>query len=382
MVQVDLITGFLGAGKTTFLRRYVRYLVAQGHNVCILENDFGAVNVDAMLVQDLLGPNCDLETISGGCDCDTHQRRMRTKLIAMAMRGFDRVVVEPSGIFDVDEFFDVLRDDPLDRWYHIGNVIAIVDAMLPETLSPQAEYVLASETANAGRVLVSRTQLAGQQQTAAAVAHLTRALEGCKCSRRFAPEEIITKDWARLTDADLAAIAACGCRQASCEKLHFDEHEAFSSLCFLEQHLTLQQLQAAADHLFADAACGHVLRVKGFAPDPQGTTGWLELNATAAGRTLEPIPQGQDVLIVIGEGLDKAAIEARLKACIINTKQQNGEKQKEKEKEVMNKTRQAPSARRIIGMVVGVIIIAFGPFIQFFDGHFSQKVLKYKQEKE
>ena len=125
------------------------------------------------------------------------------------------------------------------------------------------------------------------------MAHLTRALEGCKCSRRFAPEEIITKDWARLTDADLAAIAACGCRQASCEKLHFDEHEAFSSLCFLEQHLTLQQLQAAADHLFADAACGHVLRVKGFAPDPQGTTGWLELNATAAGRTLEPSRRGR-----------------------------------------------------------------------------------------
>ena len=116
MVQVDLITGFLGAGKTTFLRRYVRYLVQQGHKVCILENDFGAVNVDAMLVQEVLGPGCDVETISGGCDCDTHQRRMRTKLIAMAMRGFDRVVVEPSGIFDVDEFFDVLRDEPLDRW--------------------------------------------------------------------------------------------------------------------------------------------------------------------------------------------------------------------------------------------------------------------------
>ena len=66
MVQVDLITGFLGAGKTTFLRRYAAYLVAQGHNVCILENDFGAVNVDAMLVQDLLGDHCEIETISGG----------------------------------------------------------------------------------------------------------------------------------------------------------------------------------------------------------------------------------------------------------------------------------------------------------------------------
>ena len=45
MVQVDLITGFLGAGKTTFLRRYVRYLVAQGHNVCILENEIGRAHV-------------------------------------------------------------------------------------------------------------------------------------------------------------------------------------------------------------------------------------------------------------------------------------------------------------------------------------------------
>ena len=132
MVQVDLITGFLGAGKTTFLRRYAAYLTAQGHHVCILENDFGAVNVDAMLVQDLLGERCEIETISGGCDCDTHQRRMRTKLISMAMRGFDRVVVEPSGIFDVDEFFDVLRDEPLDRWYTLGNVFAVVDALLPE----------------------------------------------------------------------------------------------------------------------------------------------------------------------------------------------------------------------------------------------------------
>ena len=48
----------------------MQYLVAQGHSVCILENDFGAVNVDAMLLQDLIGEHCDIETISGGCDCD------------------------------------------------------------------------------------------------------------------------------------------------------------------------------------------------------------------------------------------------------------------------------------------------------------------------
>ena len=174
MVQVDLITGFLGAGKTTFLRRYAAWWAGQGVRVCVLENDFGAVNVDAMLLQDLEAVGVEVETISGGCDCDTHQRRMRTKLISMAMRGFERVVVEPSGIFDVDEFFDVLRDEPLDRWYQLGNVIAIVDALLPETLSPQAEYILASESAWAGKVLLSRCQLATDGQKEGAKAHLAR----------------------------------------------------------------------------------------------------------------------------------------------------------------------------------------------------------------
>ena len=58
MIQIDLITGFLGSGKTTFIRKYAKYLIDQGLNIGILENDFGAVNVDAMLLQDILGDNC------------------------------------------------------------------------------------------------------------------------------------------------------------------------------------------------------------------------------------------------------------------------------------------------------------------------------------
>lgn len=43
MVKVDLITGFLGSGKTTFIKKYARYLMEQGQNIGILENDFGAI---------------------------------------------------------------------------------------------------------------------------------------------------------------------------------------------------------------------------------------------------------------------------------------------------------------------------------------------------
>ena len=60
MVKVDLITGFLGSGKTTFIKKYAAWLMSQGQNIGILENDFGAVNVDMMLLHDLEGETCEL----------------------------------------------------------------------------------------------------------------------------------------------------------------------------------------------------------------------------------------------------------------------------------------------------------------------------------
>lgn len=63
MVKIDLITGFLGSGKTTFIKKYATYLMRKGLNIGILENDHGAVNVDMMLLQELRGDQCELEMI-------------------------------------------------------------------------------------------------------------------------------------------------------------------------------------------------------------------------------------------------------------------------------------------------------------------------------
>ena len=101
------------------------------------------------------------------------------------MQGFDRVIIEPSGIFDVDEFFDILHDEPLDKWYRMGNVIAIVDAKQEQQLSPQSAYLLASETANAGMVVLSRSQLATPAEMDSTVNYLNHALEQNGCARRF-----------------------------------------------------------------------------------------------------------------------------------------------------------------------------------------------------
>lgn len=206
MITIDLITGFLGSGKTTFIKKYARYLIDQGLKIGILENDFGAVNVDMLLLQELLGEQCDLEMVSGGCDKDCHIRRFKTKLIAMGMSGYDRVIVEPSGIFDVDEFFDSLREDPLDQWYEIGNVITIVDALLNPQLSEESDYLLASEVADAGKIIISHVDEASSEQIDGTVQHLNEALRKIKCKRQLTKEDVIAENMEQLSEKALDAV--------------------------------------------------------------------------------------------------------------------------------------------------------------------------------
>jgi G3E family GTPase len=187
MVRVDLITGFLGSGKTTFIKKYVKYLTsALNENICILENDYGAINVDAMLLSDIKSDKVDVEMVAGGCDADCHRRRFKTKLITMAMLGYSRVIIEPSGIFDIDEFMDVMNEEPLNRMYRIENIICILRADLPEELSVESENVLAAEAADAGIIVMSRTLDADHDQILRTVEHVNRALASVKCERRFA----------------------------------------------------------------------------------------------------------------------------------------------------------------------------------------------------
>lgn len=305
MVKIDLITGFLGAGKTTFIKKYAQYLLDKGMQIGILENDFGAVNVDMMLLQNLMGDNCELEMISGGCDKETHRRRFRTKLISMGMCGYDRVIVEPSGIFDMDEFFDVLRDEPLDKWYEIGNVITIVDAKLEEEMSEEANYLLASEAAYAGRIILSHADEATEEQKEHTVQHLNKALEQIQCKRRL-DKEILCKSLSKLSQEDLEELLNCGYVLENYRKIDIEE-KGFDSLYFMNLEIAEDKIQSIVEQMMNDSACGSIFRVKGFVKSAEDK--WQQLNATHNGITMEPIEVGQEVLIVIGENLKEDKIK-------------------------------------------------------------------------
>ena len=307
MAKADLITGFLGSGKTTFILQYVKYLKEKGERIAVLENDLGAVNVDALLLEDIEDDACEIETVAGGCDHDCHVRRFRTKLIALGMQGFDRVIVEPSGIYDVDEFFDVLHEEPLDRWYETGNVIAIMDIhMMESSLSREAGYFIMSQAAQAGILLLSHVQEVDSSEREAVIPFLNRIMEEFGCDRRYESGDVLVKDWEQLTKEDFETIYSCGRCLSDHIKLPLEDAHGFSSLYFMNLSISVSVMEKKAAMLLQDPSLGEILRIKGFHFEDGK---WYELNASRSGVTVKPCKAGQEVWIVIGEGLNQEKIQ-------------------------------------------------------------------------
>ena len=311
MPQIDLITGSLGAGKTTFIKKYAQFLIRHGGMVGILESDYGAVNIDMVLLEDLMGNNCDVEMITGGDGILSHMRRFRTKLISMAMTGYNRVVVEPSGIYDTDDFFDALEEEPLSDWYSPGSIIAIVDSHLPEELSEESEYLLVSQTACAGKIVLSRcgSENAENERNAQRIlAHLNRSLEHFRCDRRLTREDILAKNWEELTEEDFLSIALGGMIPADHVKISLEKEGGYGTLFYFGTRMEEDVLKAKLAETLTDPSCGNVLRVKGFVRT--GEDARVQINATKNEIVVEPTVFANEVLIVTGEDLDRERIDA------------------------------------------------------------------------
>ncbi len=314
MHKIDLITGFLGSGKTTFISKYAAYLMGRGERIGILENDFGAINVDRVLLADLLGDKCGMEMVVGGDTLETHRRRMKTKLIALAMNGYDRVIIEPSGIFDVDELFDLLYEDPLDRMYEMGSVITLADAVSLQQayvrdFSRESRYLSCAQSACAGRIVISKVDVPGAAQDP--VTEAVETLNGCLtefgCKRRITPDECLAANLNELTDDVLEKLSRCGYHRASHVKLPVMAEGDYESLFAYDLELEHDDLVSRVRGIFDDPGCGRIFRIKGYMNVKD--RGWTEINATSSDSLgMQPAPSSENVLIVIGENVNADAV--------------------------------------------------------------------------
>jgi len=171
-VPVTIVTGFLGAGKTTLINRFLA--TPEGQGTAVVVNEFGAVGIDDALIRE----SADETVLLGnGCLCciarSDLQEALR-RLVIERERGeipdFKRIVIETSGLADPSPILQTFATDrALGDMFHVDVVLTVVDAATgPDTLGWSAEA--RKQTILADRLAITKTDIAGAPE--ALIAHL------------------------------------------------------------------------------------------------------------------------------------------------------------------------------------------------------------------
>ncbi|MDX1742074.1 MAG: GTP-binding protein [Ruegeria sp.] len=161
LVPITLLTGFLGAGKTTWLSGALQGETAD--RIAVLVNEFGEVGIDHILVGEIAP---DTVLLNSGCVCCQIRGELKEailNLLTRAHRGeipqFDRIVIETTGLADPSQILSTLTFDPvLHNQVVLQDVVTVVDVMNGASLhADQPEWV--AQVAAASTILISKTDL-------------------------------------------------------------------------------------------------------------------------------------------------------------------------------------------------------------------------------
>jgi hypothetical protein len=166
-----------------------------------------------------------------------------------------------------------------------------------------------SQTAQAGILVLSHVQEVPASERRAVAPFINGIMQEFGCDRRYENGDILAKDWGQLTVEDYERILCCGHRLSDHIKLPLEKEHGFSSLCFMNMPISVAQMEKKAVSLLQDRSVGDIMRIKGFHFEDGK---WHELNASRSGVTVKECQTGQEVWIVIGEGLDQEVIQMRM----------------------------------------------------------------------
>jgi len=279
-IPLVLIAGFLGSGKTTFLRRISER--NSGRRLAFLVNDFAAVNVDAQILADLDG---EIVSIPGGsifCRCLAATFISNMKKIA-AMHP-DGVIIEASGMANPRVLADVLRDARLDEQYELSTVISLVDPGTSQKLLKTLPAIRA-QVECADVVLLNKTDLFDTetvQNTEAAIRSVYADVPIVQCVHGDAPIQLFQgKSHALKIHGQLAP-----CRDDS----------FLSTTCLFYKKRNIGEIVELLNRY------AHILwRAKGFVPTEAGL---MELQWTIGQCNIQPAgnPATRATLALIARG--------------------------------------------------------------------------------
>ena len=210
MTKIDIFSGFLGAGKTTLIRKLIQEAY-KGEKLVLIENEFGDIAIDGGFLQDA---GIEITEMNSGCICCTLVGDF-TKALKKVISEYapDRILIEPSG---VGKLSDVAAAVERVEDAKIGSKVTVVDAGKAKMYARNFGEFFNDQVASADLIVMSRTDTAGEKK----ILEATELLKGMN-----AEAGLITTPWAELDGAQiLAAMQENGLRAQMEELKHEHEH--------------------------------------------------------------------------------------------------------------------------------------------------------------
>ncbi len=245
MIKIDIVSGFLGAGKTTFCNLLLKHYVKHGFRPVYIVNEFGQTGLDAEIIK---AENFDTIQMEGGCICCTLKDNVE-KAICQVIIEFapTHIVFEPSGVFIFDNFFDILKSDALKNKAEVGSIITVVDSLNFSFSKIAYGSFVFNQIKNSPVILISKTE-----KTSLNTEELL-----CDIKNINSEAVIITKPWNEINDDDYKIIQS---QINNPEHAHYaHSHNRFQSFTATPGHLNTDDFIQRLNNM----DFGNIYRVKG-----------------------------------------------------------------------------------------------------------------------
>ena len=156
MTKIDIISGFLGAGKTTFIKKMIDE-VFKGEKIVLIENEFGEVGIDGGFLKDA---GIQITEMNSGCICCSLVGDFGKSLSEVLTKYKpDRIIIEPSGVGKLSDVMKAVIDVSADMDVALNSAVTIVDAAKCKMYMKNFGEFFNNQIENAGTVVLSRTDI-------------------------------------------------------------------------------------------------------------------------------------------------------------------------------------------------------------------------------
>ena len=156
MTKIDIISGFLGAGKTTFIKKLLEEAIA-GEQVVLIENEFGEIGIDGGFLKD---SGIEIREMNSGCICCSLVGDFGTSLAeVLTQYKPERIIIEPSGVGKLSDVMKAVIDVSADMDVELNSAVTIVDAAKCKMYMKNFGEFFNNQIENAGTIVLSRTDI-------------------------------------------------------------------------------------------------------------------------------------------------------------------------------------------------------------------------------